>query len=953
MIIQLCSAARLVLSGAAIFVLVSLVTEAARAGEPPKLDNGIISAEFGPTGMVRITNAASRWSVALAEAPVTLVLDGERISPPALKLTGSERRETSIAYSYQAGDRRLEAVYELKPGWHFVSKRLVLTLPAGATCRVGNVEVLRAKIASPVAREHRASRPSGAVFLRLGDKGQTPTNGLFLVLQNPFLTWQRKERQVAMSYTADMKWRAEYGPFESDRVCLGPYALGGVRLPLRGPGEWKYVPNPETYFDDKPFLDWAETDALTRCVAAFVMRPVQRSVKVHIGWCENDYQIDMATEEGRKEYKRIIDQAAAVGCEDVLFTPANGALAPLKGNTDAWGWENVLWLGIGQKIRRGEWDPAKDAVPPIVREMLDYAASKRVRLMAYVYPTLGYKQDPEWTKWCGGKTGGYVGVDTGVRSFQDWFVDKLVAFQKRTGVSGYSFDHWWIAYDKASSKYAQWYGCRRILEELRRRIPDVIIDGRQQYQWFGTWTWLGGSYPHPTTNDEQPGSFENFPDLHFDRCSADRQRRAAWYYRMEQFTPLDLVPGYMTHQTPRNDAKGRCIRDRAFRARDWDLLGWRYSVLSSIGTAPFNHVMSMLPARDEAEFKAFSDADRAWLRGWLKWTDRNLTVLRNLRPIIGPPMLGRIDGTAAVAGGRGFVFLFNPNYRRIDASFALDASIGLSGKGPFVLRELFPRKGLLIGKPGGPLWDGGDRVRLPVKGPQAVVLELVPAAELTRPVLFGAVGKARMEGETLVLDDVAGETGTRADLAVLLPAGAAPGKVRLNGADRKDFQRRGDVLSLAVGFAGERLGHCPQVGRYDPVFAGGTYSAELRIPRIAASQMDRRRHRWPVPYTADDLECTWLGSDRLLLYMHIADPDDKMAVGLTIDGKTVKVWKAYSAIYPNGRKRTFVGFYADVSALTAGAAHRVEVALPKLQPGQFQGLFLENVEPEYTTQIAR
>ena len=79
--------------------------------------------------------------------------------------------------------------------------------------------------------------------------------------------------------------------------------------------------------------------------------------------------------------------------------------------------------------------------------MLDYAKSKNVKLVAYAYPTLGWKQNPEWTAWCGGKTGGYVGVDTGVRSFQDWFVDQLVAFQKRTGISGYSFDHWWIAYE--------------------------------------------------------------------------------------------------------------------------------------------------------------------------------------------------------------------------------------------------------------------------------------------------------------------------------------------------------------------------------------------------------------------------------------------------------------------------------------------------------------------------
>ena len=68
-------------------------------------------------------------------------------------------------------------------------------------------------------------------------------------------------------------------------------------------------------------------------------------------WCENDYQIDVATPEGRDEWKRILDQCAACGIDHTLFTPANGSVAPLKDNADAWGWENCLWLGLGQKIR--------------------------------------------------------------------------------------------------------------------------------------------------------------------------------------------------------------------------------------------------------------------------------------------------------------------------------------------------------------------------------------------------------------------------------------------------------------------------------------------------------------------------------------------------------------------------------------------------------------------------
>ena len=46
-----------------------------------------------------------------------------------------------------------------------------------------------------------------------------------------------------------------------------------------------------------------------------------------------------------------------------------------------------------------------------------------------------------------------------------------------------------------------------------------------------------------------------------------------------------------------------------------------------------------------------------------------------------------------------------------------------------------------------------------------------------------------------------------------------------------------------------------------------------------------------------------------------------------------------------------MGFYADISNLKPDTEYSIEVALPKLAPGQFQGLFFENIEPEYTGEI--
>src|SRR5262249_45361663 len=216
---------------------------------------------------------------------------------------------------------------------------------------------------------------------------------------------------------------------------------------------------------------------------------------------------------------------------------------------------------------------------------------------------------------------------------------------------GYSFDHTFLNLDGAS-RYAQWHGWRRVLETLRRDIPDIVIDGRQAYQNYGPWIWLAGSYPHPTSTDEQPESFISFPDLHLDRFTRRR-------YRNYEFAPSEIVPGFITHQTGRNDDNGHMPAVKTaddevltpFRRRDWDYLGWKYSLLSSIAVAGWNNVIDMIPARDPAEFRSFSEEDRRWFQRWIDWTDANKEYLRHTRTILGQPAIGKVDGTSTVLGG--------------------------------------------------------------------------------------------------------------------------------------------------------------------------------------------------------------------------------------------------------------------------------------------------------------
>jgi hypothetical protein len=62
---------------------------------------------------------------------------------------------------------------------------------------------------------------------------------------------------------------------------------------------------------------------------------------------------------------------------------------------------------------------------------------------------------------------------------------------------------------------------------------------------------------------------------------------------------------------------------------------------------------------------------------------------------------------------------------------------------------------------------------------------------------------------------------------------------------------------------------------------------------------------------------------------------------------------AYSSIYRSNPEHRCLGEYANVSWLKPGKAYSIEVTLPGLEAGRFQGLFLENIESEYTDRIVK
>ncbi|KAJ1455328.1 hypothetical protein M885DRAFT_565260 [Pelagophyceae sp. CCMP2097] len=734
------------------------------------------------------------------------------------------------------------------------------------------------------------------------------SHGFFVSVANPFFTVTQNGAATALAYDAGVDLGYAAGVDLSDdgfAYDAEPGVLGATRLQGYAYGD----------------VNLGERRAFLDCVESFLMdgpARLNKTVKVNVAWDESDYQIDVGTPEGVAEYAQIIAANARLGISHVVYEPQNSRHASRFNSTDGWGWEASLWFSMGERIREHQWDPRSDAVPDDILKAVSAAAAQNVSLLAYVYPCLAFEAWPEHV--LGGA------LDISPPEVRHWLFDTLHSFLRKTGASGFAWDHGIFAGDE-TKRYSQWRSWMSILKRLRLAKPDIVMDHRQTSHAWGPWYQLAGSYAEPLAGDENPETYGvPVPSLHTDHVAADKMRIVNHVYARQQLLPPQRMPGFVFHQTERTDDNGTnaCFGSEKlcydFHTRDTDLVGSKYSVLSSIGTAGLNNVFAMIPARDADEASQLPAAFYDFVSSWLKWTDAHLACLAKMQPIatLPAPAFGTVDGFACFDADEGFAFLFNPALRGRGAELRLDESLGLANSTTddvYEVVELYPSETHAYVS----TWRRGASETVQVGGSDARVLQL------TKTIPKGAV---------FALANVARKT-ARFSVAV----DAAPREVTVDGVAQS--------VDVFVEYANDAVYRsmplAPAAVAPDDFQQGWLNVSGVCVPVAVKAQLAARAAAYPIPWRPEEYKAAWLVPTRLLLAVSLRRPAEDMLLKLYVNGIEKQLARAYNSRGLQ-RPKCFLGFYYDASALpdeSFDVALRVD---SPLQQGEFEGLFWENVE---------
>ena len=412
------------------------------------------------------------------------------------------------------------------------------------------------------------------------------------------------------------------------------------------------------------------------------------------------------------------------------------------------------------------------------------------------------------------------------------------------------------------------------------------------------------------------------------------------------------MPGFITHLSERRADNGSypCFKNTAacfdVNTRDFDLLGYRYSLLSSIATASHNNLFNMIPARDDSENNLFPDNDVLFIRKWLRFTDQYKKTLQNTNVLnipylnIGIPRQGSIDGTFAIHDQQGFVFIINPNPYKLSVQLPVNNYIGLNKPSSSSYRWncsiIYPLEYML------PPCAYNDTVLVEIMGESVVVVQFSSSHfEEFPPTVFGIP----FRNQSLSVYGYSGEVYSmyvRSDHFNGLINGITCTTNTIETHHGMEYQKllikmKGDILSDTTTTTSEIT---------------GKWNGTIVVTNDMRNQLESRKKSYPIPWNPTDYKATWLVPSRLLLYIYFENPDPTLSVSLTLNSIPTNLsmaWNSRGAL-PHTRN-CFLGWYLDASFLINSSDVNT-VSVSYSEQAVFKGVYWQNIIPETTDDVA-
>lgn len=413
-------------------------------------------------------------------------------------------------------------------------------------------------------------------------------------------------------------------------------------------------------------------------------------------------------------------------------------------------------------------DPDRDTV----RELVRYGNERGVRVGDYSgtgqvfcphYNEYGNTLDrPEWRM---RDAQGNAGVFCfGSDGFVDYYIDTVVTAAKEFGFElhcldflsigpCFATDHGHPAGD--DSVYRQVRGLVRFMETLAAVDPDMMV-------WSNSGNWdqflpkIAWSNPNLYLTD--PAIATPWPGLNMTRLLDDARREQMVSLHYSRFVPY-------RHYT-------NCQYFFSQNSIVPDVRNYQYGALASLAVTPnlclaeVRPWIDRLPASQQDEVKAF-------YAQWTEFLRTHFALWKKTGHAGDNPAPGGVEVYSHAEGGRGFLFIVNPNYWSKTVEVPLDARLGFGGEGPCEIRELYPVDRFVLTSQG-PTPALGSVLSFEAPAQQVRVLQVQPAPEsLEAPRVYGLPGTIEETESGRVLR-TRGPQGTTHRFAVRVPDGAAP-----------------------------------------------------------------------------------------------------------------------------------------------------------------------------------